>query len=52
MSIRLDCQTLLSSFYFIDGPPEYRQYLNTWFKLSPLAPEGPNSTLAKIYCKK
>ena len=52
MSIRLDCQSLLSSFYFIDAPPEYRQYLNTWFKPSPLAPEGPNSTLAKMYCKK
>jgi hypothetical protein len=50
-TIRLDCRTLLSSYYLIDAPPEYRQVLNQWFKPKPLIPDSPNSKLAKIYCK-
>lgn len=50
-TIRVDCQNFMSSYFLVDAPPFYRQFLNRWFEPKRLLPDSPGSAIAKKYCQ-
>jgi hypothetical protein len=50
-TIRVDCQNLVSSYFLVDAPPFYSQFLNRWFEPKRLLPDSPGSMIAKKYCQ-